>query len=88
VRQVLDVRGGEIAAGIEDENAEILVPALAVDLFRSVGAEHAGADDDDVERRPAVHGRLVEAAADEASEDVRRELGILKRDGCDVGIGS
>src|SRR5262245_5168033 len=64
------------------------VGSLAIEFFRAIGAEHAAADDDGVERIAAVDALLVDlgpVVADVAAEDIVGEGGVLDVESGRVG---
>src|SRR6476469_2632651 len=74
---VLNVCRQQERASFDDENAQTDVLATTVNLVRDIPAEHAGPDDDNVERVAAIAGHFAPSAAHPAAKHVMRERGLL-----------
>src|SRR5439155_17751615 len=78
--EILDVSRKEERAGIEYQDPECTARAEPVKLFREIAAEHAGSDDDCIERITARTARSIHfcpGIAEVATQNVIAERCLL-----------
>src|SRR5712691_2818784 len=80
LRKILNMRLQQECAGIEQQNPQARAAAMPIELFGAVAAEHARADDNDIEgvSPRSLGGRdLLPIIADVARNYVVAEIGLL-----------